>query len=369
MLSELTLTLISVLSFLLPTQLGLHINSLSTFVYGFKIDYLTPTIYLTDLIAILIIVTSLLKIKFSRKTIVVGIFYLLFAVLNISFSLNYIPALYKWLKLTEFVLLGVMIYKNKKFDVVKHFIKPLSYSIVLVCVLGILQFVNKGSIGGIFYYLGERSLRFSDPNVSPYPYATFSHPNSFAGFLLIFQILFIKYKNKFNNKHFWLVTALVVLNIILANSLNVFMVIGILLLLNFKNNLFNSFVFIDYSQRFITHRLELIKAAFLMIKENLLIGVGLNNFIPLLPSVSNTFLNSWELQPVHNIYILVLAEMGILGLLSLGLIFYGVFNLYNFPLLAILITGLSDHYWLTLQQNMLLFTYVLAINYKCKRKN
>ena len=129
-----------------------------------------------------------------------------------------------------------------------------------------------------------------------------------------------------------------------------------------------TFFAFDFSQRFITHRLELIKASLVMIKENLLIGIGLNNFIPNLVKVSNTFVNSWELQPVHNIFLLTLSETGITGLLIFSSLFFNLSIMSNFPLLAILITGMSDHYWLTLQQNMLLFTYVLVISKRYAKK-
>lgn len=360
--------LFSILSFFLPTQLALHIYSQQTSVYGFQIDYLLPTIYLTDLIIILIIALSFGKIRFDKKYLKYVIFYILFLIINISHSIYYLPAIYKWLKVTELLLLAVIILQNKNIDFFKNFLKPLSYSMLLVSLLGILQFINQGSIGGLFYWLGERSLRFSDANVSPYPYSTFSHPNSFAGFLLVFTILILQFKNKFNQKYFYFLFLLLLINLILTNSLNVFLAVFVLILIKLPKSFNFSYLFFSFGERFITHRLELIKASIQMIRENLLTGVGLNNFVPNLPRVSNTFLNAWELQPVHNIFLLVFSETGVIGLYALCYMFYGVLTAYNLPLMAILMTGLSDHYWLTLQQNMLLLTYVLAFNYKWKTK-
>ena len=99
-----------------------------------------------------------------------------------------------------------------------------------------------------------------------------------------------------------------------------------------------------------------------MIKENFFFGVGLNNFIPNIPKVTNSFLNAWELQPVHNIFLLVFSETGIVGLIAFIYLFFSVS--INSQLIAIILTGLSDHYWLTLQQNLLLFTYVLSLSKK-----
>lgn len=132
-----------------------------------------------------------------------------------------------------------------------------------------------------------------------------------------------------------------------------------------------SFVLIDFSQRFVTHRIELIKASLQLIKENFWFGVGLNNFIPNLVKVSNTFVNAWELQPVHNIFLLVFSETGIVGLIIFCFLIFSGFSLLtlNYSLLTILITGLSNHYWLTLQQNMLLFVFVLITSRIGKTKH
>lgn len=360
------LAIISLLSFLLPTQLALHVNSLQTTVYGFQIDYLIPTFYLTDILALLIIFLGIRKIKFNRKYIVYCILYIGFAATNILYSIYYIPALYRWFKVTEMILLGIVILNTKKFDTFKHFIKPLSYMISIACILGIWQFFIKSSVGEIFYWFGERSFIFNNPNITPHPYSFFSHPNSFAGFLLVFGIYLLQSRTKFKVKYFWTLSILVAINLFLTNSLNVYIAIAILLFLKLKNNLVFTYFAFGFSERFITHRVELIKASLQMIKENFWLGVGLNNFIPNLVKVSNTYLNSWELQPVHNMFLLVFSEVGIFGLIMFLSLFSNL--IFSFPLLTILITGLSDHYWLTLQQNMLLFTYVLAITKKYAKK-
>jgi hypothetical protein len=300
-----------------------------------------------------------------------------FVAININYSLLIIPAIYKWIKVTEMLLLGIVIIYSKKFDVFKNFVKPLSYSIVIACLLGIWQFLIKGSVGGLFYWLGERDFLFSNPNIAPYPYSFFSHPNSFAGFLLVYGIFLLqygrelRYRNKFKPRYFWTLLALIVINLVLTNSLNVYIAICLLSILKLKKLSALSFVLIDFSQRFVTHRIELIKASLQLIKENFWFGVGLNNFIPNLVKVSNTFVNAWELQPVHNIFLLVFSETGVVGLIMFCfLVFSGIsFLTLNYSLLTILITGLSDHYWLTLQQNILLFVYVLVTSRIGKTKH
>ncbi len=378
------LYLISLLSFLLPFQLSLHFNNFQSTVYGFRIDYLIPTLYITDIVALLIIFFGIggviarslrrgnLKANYFTyvrndthviKYLIFALLYLSFAYINIHNSSFIIPAIYKWLKVTEMVLLGLVIYNSKKFDIFKNFVKPLSYSVFIVSLLGIWQFLVKGSVGGFFYWLGERSFSFSDPNIAPYPYATFSHPNSFAGFLLVFGIFLLQYRNKFNAKYFWSSLFLVATNLILTNSLNIYLTIFLLLLLKFKNNI-SMLMFIDFTQRTFTYRIELIKASWQMIKNHFWFGVGLNNFIPNLVKVSNTFVNAWELQPVHNIFLLIFSETGIFGFVAFCFLVFSSLSPITYSLFAILATGLSDHYWLTLQQNMLLFVYVMVISKK-----
>lgn len=356
------LVLISLLSFLLPFQPGFHFTNFESNVYGFRIDYLIPTLYLTDIVVIGIIAIWLYgyRTKITKLHVFYALCFFVFAFLNILVSEYQVSNLYRWFKVIEMLLLGIVILNTKKFDIFKNFVKPLSYSIFIACLLGILQFINKGSIGGIFYWLGERSFIFNDPSIAPYPYSTFSHPNSFAGFLLVFEIFLLQYRSKFKIKYFVALVMLVAINLVLTNSLNVYITALLLLLLKLRGNLAFSFLAFNFSDRFIAHRLELIQASIKMIKENFWFGVGLNNFIPSLVKVSNTFVNAWELQPVHNIFLLIFTETGVIGFIAFISLFSNL--AFSTQLLAILITGLSDHYWLTLQQNILLFTFTLAIS-------
>lgn len=367
--------LISILSFLLPTQLSYHFLNLSQPVYGFTIDYLIPAVYLSDIVILLIFLVWLIKNNFkfnlNRRHVTYITIYLIFTFVNVLNASHLVAAIYKWIKVTELILLGLIIYKYKKFDVFKHFVKPLSLSIIIGSILGVLQQFKGGSVGGLFYWMGERSFNFSNPGISPHPYSFFSHPNSFAGFLLVYLIFVIEQRKKFNRIYFYGLVLLISANIVLAGSLNVYLAIIFLLILKsftwFKlHSKVLPLIAVDLTARTITHRVELIKASLEIIKGNFLIGVGMNNFIPKLTEVSKSFLNSWELQPVHNIFLLTFSEIGIFGLIAfLYLLFLAGLNS---QIVVIIFTGLSDHYWLTLQQNLLLLTFVIALSLKRKKK-
>ena len=122
-------------------------------------------------------------------------------------------------------------------------------------------------------------------------------------------------------------------------------------------------------------RQELNKVAIKMIKKYPLTGVGLNNFIPSLTQFKKG-LSYQELQPVHNIYLLIGAESGLMGL---GLFLWLIYLSYrkflqgnneitkqrnkklSIILTAILLLGLFDHYFFTLQQTQLLFAVVMGM--------
>ncbi|MFH1840745.1 MAG: hypothetical protein ABH807_01115, partial [Candidatus Shapirobacteria bacterium] len=94
-------------------------------------------------------------------------------------------------------------------------------------------------------------------------------------------------------------------------------------------------------------------------------GVGMDNFLLRLPFTG-------FIQPVHNIYLLVASETGlIIFIIFITFIIKTLIRAIKnwssvIALSVILFTGLFDHYWLTLQQNQLLFAIVLGF---CWQKN
>ena len=122
----------------------------------------------------------------------------------------------------------------------------------------------------------------------------------------------------------------------------------------------------------VAERISLARVSLQMAADHPWLGVGLNNFTVALPVYGSLWgrTANW-LQPVHNIYLLSLAELGIVGLL-LTLFFLVVFvkkrseNInwqFALPLAAVFLTGMADHYWLTLPQNQFLLAIVLGLWY------
>lgn len=113
------------------------------------------------------------------------------------------------------------------------------------------------------------------------------------------------------------------------------------------------------------------------IKGSPIFGIGQGNFVWKICSFS--FMQNWMCQPVHNIYLLIAAEIGILGLLAflwfLFLIFKDIYKQkaslseedkfaafqWLFVIVFLLLVGLADHFFWTLQQGQLMLWMVLGI--------
>lgn len=397
------------LLFLLPTQLALHFWPPSAFVFGIRVDLLAPSIYLTD---ILIALMFLLKIftdgkiffqPFLKHKVYMGIF-LLFAVINCVFSTSPPVSIYKWLKVAEFAFLAFYFTKQ---EVIKlsSIVMALFYSSIFFSLIGIFQFIKSGTIGGLLYFLGERSFNLGTPGIALVSlngaehlraYSTFSHPNSLSGFLgasLFFVLLRGKLKkNIFNILGTLLILACFLLSFSISGYLGIFLVFSFYLFSKNRKGfkqmvvvvfflsiicslllpLFSPWILKTFPPvgQNISQRLDLAYIAGKMISQRFLVGEGLGTFIVNIPTFKGVFSYSWLLQPVHNIFLLLFAETGIFGILAFCFLIYKVLisQLENrriyllLPLIFIIFTGLFDHYSLTLQQNILLFSVFLGLS-------
>jgi len=388
---------------LLPVQLGRHFWPDSSLVFGIRIDYLSPTIYFTDLLVIGILATWLFKIRKKKDKIcqqlkrhwwlgAVSAFFLL----NTFLAQNQAAAFYQLVKMLELALLGFYLAKN---DFIRY---PLGIAVIYSSFLALAQFLKQASLNGIFWWLGERTFNAFTPGIARAvwdgqlimrPYATFPHPNTLAGFILVSLILIAIGKTRDAKRKIvrWLAVVLGIVGIFLSFSRAVWLA-SVLILLPISYFFFPkkkrlwaislsiilSFCFLWLGthlgmEEAISRRLQLNQAALEMVQGNSLVGVGLNNFVPRLPDYWQTSEAVRFLQPVHNIFLLVAAETGLIGLLIFLWFLILTFKklLITKPLAggliialsAILLLGFFDHYWLTLQQTQLLFTLILGMSW------
>jgi len=373
----------------LPTQLGRHFWPDFSFVSGVRVDFLSPTIFFTDLLILATLISFLFQKRPRIKSLVaywpvLAVFFYLFLVSLLA----KVPPLsfLKLLKVIELFLLGFYIFDQKPFLQVA---KPLSLALFGESLIGLGQFFKGASLGGPFWWLGERTFSVSSINIALgelggrvflRPYGTFSHPNSLAGFFLV--CLFIVLRDR-KLSLWWksLVGALGFCLLVISFSQVAWLAAGAaffflvfkkikpagwllpaFFLICFLAATFGLF-FLKIDKVEFQERVWLAKAAVAMIGQSPFFGVGLSGFIPALPRFwqAKIFL----LQPVHNLFLLAGAEAGLLGLALFFLFWFALFKKAQkdkflfLAVMSIFLTGLFDHYWFTLQQNMLLLTLVV----------
>jgi O-antigen ligase len=261
---------------------------------------------------------------------------------------------------------------------------------LLELVLVILQFVNKRSIQGVFYFLGERYMTLSTPGIAKAtlqgtellrPYGTFSHPNSLAGFYLLLYFFVLTNKSTRNNllKYpllfistvlvFFSFSKIAIVTLLILNTLYLMLKINkckVCLLAKLTVPIIVGFIFFSAQTDPLSldKRLALVANAWQTFLNHPLFGVGLGSYLV----AQNQFPIKYPyffLQPVHNIFLLFLSETGIIISGSVLWILIKkikkTFLTTNYLLLvAVFITGFFDHYWLTLQQNILLLIYLFS---------
>jgi hypothetical protein len=263
---------------------------------------------------------------------------------------------------------------------------PLTLSAIYIFAISTLQIYTHGSVNGILYWVGERHFLQSTPGISLFnlfgretlrPYATFAHPNALAAYALVSGFILLKSKKALHKTGALLSLILIGISfsqnawLALIISPTIFFVITKLNLKTYKVFLaviFASIIFPIFSNlaysyswpREISQRLELSTIAGHLLGKHFPLGIGLGVFPAAVPS-SGVAPAVWWLQPVHNIYLLILTETGALGLF-IFYFFASRIKMINLPILAIILTGFLDHYWLTLQQNIILAVVVLAIS-------
>ena len=470
LLNKLHRFLFCLLILLLPVQLGKHFWPDWALVEGIRIDYLAPTVYLTDLLVIGILASWALSLWFktknqkpktpakgwsasggknTNKKLKYSLIIFCFLLVNILFAQNKQAAFLKFLKIIELFLLAVYVKKNvtikprkilapfgsrdKQFN---NLIILLFITVIYSSVVAWVQFLCQSSIGSFLWWLGERTFVSSTLGIARVvfngrlflrPYATFSHPNVLGGYLaVILPIIIFNQQSTINNQQLrsrnilkilaiflgistlfitfsraaWVVGGMgIVTSFFLSKSFlkkkrpwpHGHMATWLVLLIVLVFLCSCVFMFfgrerlgqLRFNSESLQLRQELNSVALAMIKKHPLTGVGLNNFIPSLPNFKKG-LSFKELQPVHNIYLLIAAETGLIGLgvflwliwLCYKKLLYGdvaiwlkkkkdltiqPFNHLTIALTTILLLGLFDHYFFTLQQTQFLLAIVLGM--------
>lgn len=186
---------------------------------------------------------------------------------------------------------------------------------------------------------------------------TFSRSAWLAGGISIILILITFRKNKILNQKYYkpLSTCYAKIFLVLFLSLSFSLAVFFLRTPIFSRIANKSRLEIKSSQE----RILSYKESFGIIKQNWLLGVGAGNYVLALYNKNPQF-KSYNYQPVHNLFLLIWAELGFIGLLIFILfLFYTIKNIKNqLPQLilcvTILILASFDHYFWTLHPGVML---------------
>lgn len=376
----------------LPTQIGKHFWPSFSYIFSLKIDYLSPTIYFWDL---LLLISFTLFLLTNHRLKLKPLFILAFFLITQALFFNASSPLVSLVRLEQFLLAGMFaIYLiNRGFNNSKYLISlGLALGVVLESLISFGEFFKGGSLG--LWILGERTFSLSTLSIANFnwygqillrPYATFPHPNLLGAFIVIALtvLFFVPLKSK---NHFVASLGFIAGTLSFSKSVIFLLFFQLLYILRRKLKFFlifiillSPFVYIRFNSALnfdvlsITRREELAQIAISQFLSQPLLGVGLNNFIL---SASSDLISGPNrfLQPVHNIFLLTLAETGLVGL--------GGFLLFlSYPLWSlkkvkdaktiffvsslffiIIFLGMFDHYFLTLPQGIRLLFLVWGLS-------
>ncbi len=361
----------------LPLQLGRHFWWSGSYLWGLPVDYLAPVFYLSDLFFLIWLLVSLRQRRPPAKAV---IFWLVLAAVNIFFSQNKAISFWAWLRFCQLPLLVWLVGQQKK-AVVRILPTAIVFWLVLEAILVLgefshqasLGFSHQVSLGSWAWWLGERRFSLATPGIAKIhaggrlwlrPYGTFPHPNALAGFALVAVLLLWATTKKLAARLWGSILAGLV--IFLTASRLIWFLAGLVFL---GLSPWPALAVLPLGLVFVLppplsswqRRWQLFQAAIKMWRRHWLFGVGLGNF---LPQLSRFWPGDWGhfwLQPVHNAYLLWFSQTGLWGIGPFLHRFWGGNRFWHWAGLAIGLSALADHYWLTSQQNFLLLAIWLGL--------
>jgi len=361
---------------LLPTQLTKFFWPDWSVFLGTRIDFLAPVLYAQDFLIVPLLVLNfskiILKIKRNKKSF--GLLLVLIG-LNVVFAIRPEIAIFKWISVLKIIFIAFLVWKDKEL-VKKYLLFCIPCWVVGELILSLGQVARGGSLQGLFYWLGERKFSYIDPGIALMSiadetfiraYGTFSHPNVMAGFVGVCLLVWQRFKKI--DLSFWLIWWSGIVVLVLTGSRVA--ILSLLVSLFFKFRIKNILALVVVGLMGLVlykqvgwdvnsglKRTWLVGQSLRQIAFSPIFGIGLGNNI-----IANSEYRNFEgvrlLQPVHNVYLLIMAELGLL--VTVIFVFFSKKVRFNKVLLFILITGLFDHYWISAAQTIGLMAVILPI--------
>jgi O-antigen ligase len=207
-------------------------------------------------------------------------------------------------------------------------------------------------------------------------YGLFPHPNVLAGFAVAISLLAMRIYRKRDYRFWIIIVTSILITVLTFSRIHIVLLLvslSIMATFQFKKHLFSFFPFLierfqtlTFGSSSVQERLSLFKESLEIIKTNWIFGVGSGEFSRYLSSDIKTVSNISLFQPVHNIFLLLISEYGILGVLTFipyllyilissnkGILFISI------SIFCIIGIGMFDHYLLSLPQGLLLLFLML----------
>lgn len=395
--------LFALLIFTIPSNLFKTFLENSAYVRGIRVDYLIPKLHLSDFVLIALLFILLIDKKnqkilqqfisqiHHKSLLVIGM--LLLSVMQLTVTHPIISVLFLT-KVIALGIIGIVISKNTQLLKSKATVTAINFTIIFQSLLAWYQYLFQKSFFG-YYFLGETNLNayagiaqstaFGVQKILPY--GTTAHPNILAGILVVFSLFQLNRalsEKKYKRVNLVLLF-LSISTILLTQSLSALLALTIgfativfakktkkhislkgigalyiasnlLIITILAFSLFKP----NYGDTSTYRRAFLNDAAINMTANNLLTGVGLQNFTAHVEQYSSSREVVRFVQPAHNVFLLFISETGLLGItIALALLIpllrkkvtiqHPEYLLALIPLLAL------DHYLITMQSGILLF--------------
>ncbi len=394
-----------ILIFLLPANLGYHFVRSWSYVDGILIDYLIPTIFVQDILVFLILLIWLFRtlinpppIHDTSGWIFRWLFLFLFCVfISIFISYNVYASIYAFLRLILYALFSIYVLHAFDFNLEwEKMLKILAFSVFFVSILGLIQWFKQGAVFNNYIFFGEQPYNSLTNGISREHlfnkvfipvYGTFRHPNIFAGFLCVTLLWFyIQFRHLHAYKAllalgitvlfltfsyiaiFTFLTSIIFYHAIKKYGSKIYKYLFVFLLVFALSSIALPYITDRYFSNFPSfyRRVYLLENSLQYLKLGYYFGTGINTSTEYAFDNVQYFGEMKYLQPVHNVFVLILVESGVFALIFFILfiifIFFGLHNrsddktiLFLLTFFQIILLSLFDHYLYTIHQTFLLF--------------
>lgn len=407
--------------FLLPWQTILILKEVK--INGEKFQYGTIGIYLFEIILLIWILANLLLLKkcTNKKILFSVLFFIAFSTSSILWSPNKLLSLYFLFP----IFLGVFLFlilQNKLLNF-KNFTLIFILSGLFQGILGSYQFLTQSALDnkwlGITYHAawqGGASVIETSAGRFLRAYGGMSHPNILGGLLTIAVLLGIgAYLKTDKNEKGWryFLLASIMINFFsllmtFSRSSCIALFFGLILIFTYnlyirKKNIIKyiilllgiffiliSMLFSSFNELFtnrlkphsrlenksINERIFYMQQAKKIIATKPLLGTGIGNYTFTLLKENPKLKEVWLLQPVHNVYLLIFAELGAIGFsLFLFIVIFIIFDfmesfkkedsnrvIFSAVIISLLILSLFDHWLWTSHFGILVFWLLLSFS-------